>query len=60
MNNINEILSKLTSEEQAELLKQLNAKSETEKTNSESILGHISLEEAKPVTSDKKKVNTSM
>lgn len=34
MNNINEILSKLTSEEQAELLKQLNAKSETEKTNS--------------------------
>lgn len=60
MDNINEFLSKLTSEEQAELLKHLNDRSETEKANSESILGHVSLEDANPVASVKQKVNTSL
>ena len=60
MDNINEILSRLSSEEQAELLKHLNNRSETEKANSESILGHVSLEDANPVASDKQKVNTSV
>lgn len=60
MDNINEFLSKLTSEEQAELLKHLNDRSETEKANSESILGHVSLEDANPVASVKQKVNTSV